>query len=212
LPITYRNDWGAVTVMDVRLGPPRRNLSMLGSRQKVVAYQEPFKQGFCREVRITASAEDFREDWRQAPELVGRPLWWSKEPMRTAIESGARTKRRQSPHYWRWRPDSLDIDRCLIETRACGERSWTPVTDFSIIVSPVPGLSAVRIGSWIYISKFRAGDDGCETRYCSVMHPVHVDNLDYLLKVMADHPSAFESEFGPRVDFDGPTLISHAES
>jgi hypothetical protein len=151
------------------------------------AFRKPFEKGLCREVRITAGAEDFRDDWQKAPQLSSRPLWWTAEQMRESARP-----RRQSTVCWRWRPDALDIDRCLIETRGRGERQWTSVTEFSILILPMKDFAAIRVDDHIYLSRFnvRWGHERGEmVRVCQVFAPVHISDLEYLMRIMRDHPS-----------------------
>jgi hypothetical protein len=135
-------------------------------------HHEMYKKGYMRAIRFTCNSDDFcaGDGWRK---IVKKPgVYWRK-----AREVG------QSMKPYRYRTSRIDIDNTLIEMRTYGG-PWVPVENFSIINIPLPGITAIKLDDFIYISK-RVSDDGIAFR-----PPILYDMLPSIVNTI--NPKAYE--------------------
>jgi hypothetical protein len=135
-------------------------------------YREMYEQGYMLAIRFTCNSDDFRADdgWRK---IIKKPgIYWRK-----AKQVG------QSMKPLRYRTSPLSIDNTLIEMRMYGG-SWAPVEHFSIIDVPLPGITAIKLGNLVYISK-RLSYHGIGYR-----RPVPYDMLSSIINMA--NPNGYE--------------------
>ncbi len=104
-------------------------------------HHDMYKKRYMRAIRFTCNSDDFctGDGWRKVVKKPG--VYWRK-----AKEVG------QSMKPFRYRTSPLNIDETLIEMRTYGGQ-WVPVEYFSIIDVPLPGITAIKLDDFIYISK-----------------------------------------------------------
>jgi hypothetical protein len=140
---------------------------------------EAFCQGLIKEIRFTCNDSDFRDGWRLA--IKGSQFKVGEE-RRLAKEYGQSTK------PWRVRTAPLNINETLIEMRDCGDKSWRPITDFSILSLPLPNVTAIQLEGLIYVSR----PAGNRSMY---LPPCRFDKLPRLInQVMSEQHNAMTYE------------------
>jgi hypothetical protein len=104
--------------------------------------------GWIKEIRVTCNDDDFHDGWRSA---------LKRSPFKVGIERRLAKEFGQSTKPWRVRSTPLNIDEALIEMRDYGDKSWRPITNFSIVSLPVPGVVGIQLENWVYLSRLAGG-------------------------------------------------------